>query len=62
MLADCQVCLAFLNGLVNDNASSYVKSGWALRKAWRIYQSTYNDILKIYKQTFGVSTLPGQYK
>ncbi|XP_046659988.1 tetratricopeptide repeat protein 39C-like [Homalodisca vitripennis] len=59
ILADTQVCLALLTFLQQD-MSGCVRGGWLLRKAWRVYQHTYNQILTLYRQTFGSElTVPG---
>lgn len=61
ILADSQVCLAVLVFLQGD-ISGYLKAGWMLRKAWKLYQSTYNDILNLYTKEIGVLNLPGKKK
>uniref|UniRef100_A0A1B6CUZ4 Tetratricopeptide repeat protein 39C n=1 Tax=Clastoptera arizonana TaxID=38151 RepID=A0A1B6CUZ4_9HEMI len=59
MLADSQVCIALLTFLQQD-ISGYMRGGWALRKAWKVYQHTYNQILELYKKTFGYDkVVPG---
>jgi hypothetical protein len=58
ILADSQVCVALLTFLQQD-LSSYVKGGWVLRKAWKVYQHTYSQILRLYRQTFGSDDVPG---
>nr|CAD7260221.1 unnamed protein product [Timema shepardi] len=58
ILADSQVCVALLTFLQQD-LTSYVKGGWVLRKAWKVYQHTYNQILQLYKKTFGCDEVPG---
>ncbi|XP_054285187.1 tetratricopeptide repeat protein 39C-like isoform X2 [Macrosteles quadrilineatus] len=52
VLADTQVCLALLTFLQHD-VTGCVRGGWVLRKAWKVYQHTYNQILALYRQTFG---------
>lgn len=52
ILADSQVCVALLTFLQQD-LTSYVRGGWVLRKAWKVYQHTYTQILNLYKKTFG---------
>ncbi|XP_063917509.1 tetratricopeptide repeat protein 39C-like isoform X2 [Zophobas morio] len=52
ILADSQVCLAILTFLQQD-ISGYFKGGWVLRKAWKVYQSTYQEILQLYKEIIG---------
>jgi hypothetical protein len=58
ILADSQVCVALLTFLQQD-LSSYVKGGWVLRKAWKVYQHTYSQILQLYRKTFGCNDVPG---
>ncbi|XP_071444935.1 tetratricopeptide repeat protein 39C-like [Hetaerina americana] len=50
ILADSQVCVALLTFLQQD-LSGYVKGGWVLRKAWKVYQHTYTQILQLYRTT-----------
>ncbi|XP_008197438.1 tetratricopeptide repeat protein 39C isoform X2 [Tribolium castaneum] len=52
ILADSQVCLAILTFLQQD-ISGYFKGGWVLRKAWKVYQGTYQEILHLYKEAGG---------
>ncbi|KAK9508629.1 hypothetical protein O3M35_006148 [Rhynocoris fuscipes] len=60
-LADCQVCIAFLNFMTQDSTTGYVKGGWALRKAWGLYHSAYNELSTQYRKVFGLqSHLPGE--
>ncbi|XP_068915157.1 tetratricopeptide repeat protein 39C-like isoform X7 [Tenebrio molitor] len=54
ILADSQVCLAILTFLQQD-ISGYFKGGWVLRKAWKVYQSAYHEILQLYKEIVGAS-------
>jgi hypothetical protein len=58
ILADSQVCVALLTFLQQD-LTSCVKGGWVLRKAWKVYQHTYSQILRLYRQTFGSDDVPG---
>lgn len=52
--------MALLTFLQQD-LSSYVKGGWVLRKAWKVYQHTYSQILNLYKKTFGCdAVIPGK--
>lgn len=61
ILADCQVGSALLTFLIQRDKSAFVRGGWALRKAWKIYQHTYSQILNLYKRTFGTNqTVPGE--
>lgn len=43
IIADCQVYLAVLS-FVKQELSAYIKGGWILRKAWKIYSKCYVDI------------------
>ncbi|XP_058294542.1 tetratricopeptide repeat protein 39C isoform X3 [Hylobates moloch] len=43
IIADCQVYLAVLS-FVKQELSAYIKGGWILRKAWKIYNKCYLDI------------------
>ncbi|KAG8232492.1 hypothetical protein J437_LFUL011261 [Ladona fulva] len=58
ILADSQVCVALLTFLQQD-LSGYVKGGWVLRKAWKVYQHTYAQILQLYRKTFATEDVPG---
>ncbi|XP_050299544.1 tetratricopeptide repeat protein 39C-like isoform X2 [Anthonomus grandis grandis] len=57
ILADSQVCIAILTFLQQD-LSGYFKGGWVLRKAWKVYQRTYKEILTLYKGRVGELQLP----
>lgn len=52
VLADSLVCQSFLTFLHND-FTSYMKGGWTLRKAWKIYQYTYDHLFEIHDKMFG---------
>ncbi|KAF4523049.1 hypothetical protein B566_EDAN012778 [Ephemera danica] len=52
ILADTQVCVALLTFLQHD-LSGYVRGGWVLRKAWKVYQHAYGQVLQLYRKTFG---------
>ncbi|XP_068614977.1 tetratricopeptide repeat protein 39C-like [Brachionichthys hirsutus] len=43
IIADCQVYLAVLS-FIKQELSSYIKGGWILRKAWKMYNKCYGDI------------------
>uniref|UniRef100_A0A8C5E765 Tetratricopeptide repeat protein 39C-like n=1 Tax=Gouania willdenowi TaxID=441366 RepID=A0A8C5E765_GOUWI len=43
IVADCQVYLAVLS-FVKHELSSYIRGGWILRKAWKMYNKCYSDI------------------
>jgi hypothetical protein len=60
ILADTQVCVALLTFLQHD-ISGYVRGGWVLRKAWKVYQHLYNQVLQLYRKTFGQEVeVPGK--
>ncbi|KAK3886943.1 hypothetical protein Pcinc_008916 [Petrolisthes cinctipes] len=50
-LADCQVLLAILTFLQQE-LGSYVRGGWTLRKAWKVYEHAYTKVKRLYRQTF----------
>lgn len=52
ILADSQVCIATLTFLQQD-ITGYLKGGWVLRKAWKIYQKLYKEILELYEENIG---------
>lgn len=60
ILADTQVCVAILTFLQQE-FTGYLKGGWVLRKAWKIYQQTYLQVLNLYKSKIGNLNLPGMY-
>ncbi|XP_041698145.1 tetratricopeptide repeat protein 39C [Coregonus clupeaformis] len=43
IVADCQVYLAVLS-FIKQELSAYIKGGWILRKAWKMYNKCYSDI------------------
>ncbi|KAM4557335.1 tetratricopeptide repeat protein 39C-like isoform 2-T2 [Fundulus diaphanus] len=43
IIADCQVYIAVLS-FIKQELSAYIKGGWILRKAWKMYNKCYNDI------------------
>ncbi|XP_036375005.1 tetratricopeptide repeat protein 39C-like [Megalops cyprinoides] len=43
IVADCQVYLAVLS-FVKQELSAYIKGGWILRRAWKMYNKCYSDI------------------
>ncbi len=53
ILADCQVLAAIINFLHQD-WSAYMRAGWVLRKAWKIYQKAFIQIRSIYVQKVGL--------
>ncbi|XP_074035957.1 tetratricopeptide repeat protein 39C isoform X1 [Leptinotarsa decemlineata] len=57
ILADSQVCLAILTFLQQD-ISGYLRGGWVLRKAWKVYQKVYKEILNLYRENIGELHLP----
>lgn len=58
ILADSQVCIAILTFLQQD-FTGYFKGVWVLRKAWKIYQKVYNEIIALYRDNIGELHLPG---
>uniref|UniRef100_A0A8C6UJU3 Tetratricopeptide repeat domain 39C n=1 Tax=Neogobius melanostomus TaxID=47308 RepID=A0A8C6UJU3_9GOBI len=46
IIADCQVYLAVLS-FIKQDLSSYIKGGWTLRKAWKMYNKCYSDITQL---------------
>lgn len=54
VLADSQVCSAILT-LLQQELTGYVRGGWILRKAWRVYQHAYTQISQLYRRTFGTN-------
>ncbi|XP_076054948.1 tetratricopeptide repeat protein 39C-like [Oratosquilla oratoria] len=52
ILADCQVLLAILTFLQQE-IGSYVKGGWVLRKAWKVYEHSYAKVKRMYKASLG---------
>ncbi|XP_043260175.1 tetratricopeptide repeat protein 39C-like [Colletes gigas] len=52
VLADSQVCSAILT-LLQQELTGYVRGGWMLRKAWRVYQHAHTQISQLYQRTFG---------
>uniref|UniRef100_T1IS80 Tetratricopeptide repeat protein 39C n=1 Tax=Strigamia maritima TaxID=126957 RepID=T1IS80_STRMM len=48
-IADCQVCMAILI-FTQQDLTSYIKGGWILRKAWKVYDRTYREIKSLYDQ------------
>uniref|UniRef100_A0A3Q1FPT1 Tetratricopeptide repeat domain 39C n=1 Tax=Acanthochromis polyacanthus TaxID=80966 RepID=A0A3Q1FPT1_9TELE len=46
IIADCQVYLAVLS-FIKQELSSYIKGGWILRKAWKMYNKCYSDITQL---------------
>uniref|UniRef100_A0A903Z062 Tetratricopeptide repeat protein 39C n=1 Tax=Anopheles minimus TaxID=112268 RepID=A0A903Z062_9DIPT len=53
ILADSQLCLAILVSLGQD-IGGFVKGGWLLRKAWKVYQHTYQQIYQLYSDTLEI--------
>ncbi|XP_015228057.1 PREDICTED: tetratricopeptide repeat protein 39C isoform X2 [Cyprinodon variegatus] len=46
IIADCQVYIAVLS-FIKQELSAYIKGGWILRKAWKMYNKCYNDITQL---------------
>ncbi|XP_053977469.1 tetratricopeptide repeat protein 39C-like [Hylaeus volcanicus] len=55
VLADSQVCSAILT-LLQQELTGYVRGGWMLRKAWRVYQHAHTQISQLYQRTFGANS------
>ncbi|XP_074656914.1 tetratricopeptide repeat protein 39C-like [Tubulanus polymorphus] len=47
IVADSQLYQAVLT-FINQDVASYIKGGWILRKAWKIYDKTYHEIKQLY--------------
>lgn len=54
VLADSQVCSAILT-LLQQELTGYVRGGWMLRRAWRVYQHAYTQISQLHRRTFGTN-------
>lgn len=50
IVADCQVYLAVLS-FVKQELSAYIKGGWILRKAWKMYNKCHSDISQLQEAT-----------
>lgn len=46
LVADCQVYLAVLS-FIKQELSAYIRGGWILRKAWKMYNKCYSDISQL---------------
>ena len=46
ILADAKICATFLQLLQSADFGGLFKGGWALRQAWKLYQTTYDELLK----------------
>ncbi|CAH0563976.1 unnamed protein product [Brassicogethes aeneus] len=57
ILADSQVLLGALTFLQSD-ISGVFKGGWALRKAWKIYNRVYREVKDMYEKQIGPLQLP----
>lgn len=57
ILADSQVCLAILTLLQQQELTGYLRGGWMLRKAWRVYQHAYAQISQLYRRTYGTNPM-----
>ncbi|XP_025834093.1 tetratricopeptide repeat protein 39C isoform X1 [Agrilus planipennis] len=49
ILADCLACVASLMFLQQDFTGLF-KGGWLMRRSWKTYSSTYENIAKLYKK------------
>ena len=54
VLADTQVFSA-VSLFLQQELTGYVRGCWMLRKAWRVYQHAYTQILQLYRRTFGTN-------
>uniref|UniRef100_A0A3Q2PMD2 Tetratricopeptide repeat domain 39C n=1 Tax=Fundulus heteroclitus TaxID=8078 RepID=A0A3Q2PMD2_FUNHE len=54
IIADCQVYIAVLS-FIKQELSAYIKGGWILRKAWKMYNKCYNDITHLQEGNRGAS-------
>nr|XP_031829643.1 tetratricopeptide repeat protein 39C-like [Nomia melanderi] len=52
VLADSKFCRAILT-LLQQELTGYVRGGWTLRKAWKVYQYAHSQIWQLYQHTFG---------
>ncbi|XP_076300116.1 tetratricopeptide repeat protein 39C [Lasioglossum baleicum] len=52
VLADSMFCRAILT-LLQQEITGYVRGGWTLRKAWKVYQYAHSQIWQLYQHTFG---------
>lgn len=43
IVADCHLYLALIS-FIHQEITGYIKGGWTLRKAWKIYEKTYEQI------------------
>lgn len=57
IVADCQVYLAVLS-FVKQELSAYIKGGWILRKAWKMYNKCHSDISQLQEASQRCSSVP----
>lgn len=57
IVADCQVYLAVLS-FVKQELSAYIKGGWILRKAWKMYNKCHSDISALQEASQRCSSVP----
>ncbi|KAF2367542.1 Outer membrane protein Iml2/Tetratricopeptide repeat protein 39 [Trinorchestia longiramus] len=57
VLADCQVLMALLNFLQQE-LGSVMRGGWVLRRAWKMYDSTYRRLVAMYNAAVAAATSP----
>lgn len=48
IVADCNLYLAVIS-FIHQEITGYIKGGWTLRKAWKIYEKTYDQIRTLHK-------------
>ncbi|CAH1773689.1 unnamed protein product [Owenia fusiformis] len=53
IIADCMICQAMLT-FINQDITSYVKGGWILRKAWKIYEKIHKEITHLHNTAKGI--------
>ncbi|XP_077990373.1 tetratricopeptide repeat protein 39C-like [Glandiceps talaboti] len=57
IIADCHFYMAMLT-FVKQELSSYIKGGWLLRKAWKVYEKVYKEINTITRKRRGIPESP----
>lgn len=56
VLADVQLCSAILTLLTQD-ISGMMRGSWLLKRAWKIYQSVYQEIYQLYRDSVDADVL-----
>ncbi|XP_070534555.1 tetratricopeptide repeat protein 39C-like [Ptychodera flava] len=57
IIADCQLYMAMLT-FAKQELSSYIKGGWQLRKAWKIYEKIFKEINSVTRKRRGIPESP----